>query len=228
MKTQSVLFLALATALLVAAAPLQAQTKDPLWTKALAQVETTKSLVASEVQMQMEVTDSDGKVQDRVDKKSRLTGWKDGEPVRVQTSSEASKKSEANDSNFDLALANRPDQVLSGITSAQRQAAETTLDGRPSVIFQVIGEVLKKDKKLPFTGKVWVDKDTASVLKLDYVFDPSQVPMTKKMSQSIVFGAGKDGAWLPKTSVIDATISAVFVKANVAMRFAFESWVTRP
>jgi hypothetical protein len=226
MKTQSVLTLALA--LWLAAAPLQAQTKDPLWTKVLAQVEATKGFVAGDLQMQLEVTDSDGKVLERVDKTSKLTGWKDGEPVRVNSSSEASKKSEANDSKFDLALANRPDQVLSGITSAQKQGAEATLEGRPSVIYQVVGEVVKKDKKVPFTGKVWVDKDSASILKLDYVFDPSQVPMTKKLSQSIVFAPGKDGAWLPKNSVVDATISAVFVKANLAMRVVFESWVNRP
>jgi hypothetical protein len=221
------LSLPLTVALVLAAAPLHAQVIDPLWVKAVARVESTKGLVASEIQAQMEVSDSDGKVKDRVDTKSKLTGWKDGEPVRVQTSSEESKKSDAKDAKVDIGLANRPEEVLNGISIAQRQG-ESTVDSRVSVVFQVVGEAIKKDKKVPFTGKVWVDKDTGSVMKIDYVFDPKDVPKTKKLSQSIVFGPDKDGTWLPKNSVIDATMSVVFLQFNVAMRLGFESWVKRP
>jgi hypothetical protein len=225
MKTKHLLALLLLCCLPVS--QVQAQTTDPLWQKALAHMEAIKSLVASQLQFRLEATDGDGKVQERVDTTSQLSGWKAGEPVRVVSTSSDPKQNKAADSKSDLTLANHPNEALKWIASVQRKD-EVMLGAQPSVVFEVSGEKLKNDKKLPFTGKVWLDKTTGSVLKTDYSFDPANVPMTKKMSQLVVFGANKDGVWLPKTSTADATVSAFFMLIKINMQYSFESWVARP
>jgi hypothetical protein len=206
---------------------LQAQTTDPLWQKALAHMEAIKSLVASQLQFRLEATDGDGKVQERVDTTSQLSSWKAGEPVRVVSASSDSKHNKAADSKSDLTLANHPDEALKWIQSVQRKD-EVMLGTQASVVFEVVGEKLKADKRLPFTGKVWLDKATGSVLKTDCTFDPANVPLTKRMSQSVVFGTNKDGLWLPKTATADVTASAFFTQIKINMQHSFESWVVRP
>lgn len=219
--------LALSVSCLVFSAHALAQTTDPLWLKAVAQIEASKGFVAGEVQTRVDMTDNDGKVMETVERKSTLTGWKDGKPVRAATTVGDNKKGDSANANLDLPLADQPDQVLRGVANVQRKE-EVVLDTKAAVIFQVSGERSQKDKKLPFSGRVWVDKETGSVIKLDYTFDPSNVPLTKKMSQSIAFSPTKDGVWLPKSASMDLTVSVLFSQSKVAMRYGFDAWALRP
>jgi hypothetical protein len=225
MKTKH--FLALLMLCCLPASPLHAQTTDPLWQKALAHMDAIKSLVASQLQFRLEATDGDGKVQERVETTSQRSSWKAGEPVRVVSASSESKLNKGADSKADLSLANHPDEALKWIQTVQRKD-EVMLGAQPSVVFEVVGEKLKADKKLPFTGKVWLDKATGSVLKTDYSFDTAGIPMTKKMNQSVVFGANKDGLWLPKASTAEVLASAFFTQIKISMQYSFDSWVVRP
>jgi len=63
--------------------PLRAQATDPLWAQAQAYVQGLNRLVATEIVTHTEIFDGDGKNQDTLDKVARLSGWKDGEPVRT-------------------------------------------------------------------------------------------------------------------------------------------------
>jgi hypothetical protein len=212
--------------LLIPVLSLRAQTTDPLWLQAQAHIEGTKNLVASEVAAHTEIIDGDGKNQDTIDKKTRLTGWKDGEPVRSVVSLVETQKSALGDAQFDLGLANHPDKAMSGILTVQRQE-ETTLDSKSCVVFQVTGQMVKK-KKIPFTGKVWIDKATGLPLRVDYTFDPSSIPMTKSMNQSVVYARTSEGSWLPKTVSIDALMSVMFMKIRMTIRQNLDVWVSRP
>lgn len=212
--------------LLVPVLSIRAQTADPLWLKAQAHIEGTKNLVASEVAAHTEIIDGDGKNQDTIDKKTRLTAWKDGEPVRSVVSLVETQKSALGDAQFDLGLANHPEKAMSGILTVQRQE-ETILDSIPCVVFQVTGRMEKK-KKIPFTGKVWIDKTTGLPLRVDYTFDPSSIPMTKSMSQSVVYSRTSEGSWLPKTVSIDALMSVMFMKIKMTVRQNLDVWVSRP
>jgi hypothetical protein len=215
------------TACLVALPPARAQATDPLWLKAVANMETTKGQIASLVRMRIQISNSDGKVEESSSKESKLTGWKNGQPVRSISSLDNSKGGDASDANLDTGMADRPEQTLEGIVSAVRQE-EVGLETGTQVVFKVSGEKLRKDKKLPFDGKVWVDKATGHVAKLAYTFDPSNVPLTKKLTQSTAFAPTPAGVWLPSNSAMDVLVSVIFAQKRIAMRYDFESWVTRP
>ena len=223
----------LLAALLFIAPPLslQAQTADPLWLKALEQQqsEADHPMVASEVMANTEIFDGDGKNQDTIDKRTRLTGWKDGEPERAVVSLMETHKSALGDAQFDLGLANHPEKALADILTAQRQE-ETNLDSKTCVVFQVTGMQVKgkKKTKVPFTGKVWIEKATGLAIRADFALDPSAIPMTKAMNQTVYFARTSDGHWLPKTVASDALMSVMFVKLKMTIRQNFEAWVPRP
>lgn len=210
--------------LLLPFASLRAQIADPLWQKAQALVQASGNRVASVISVHTEVFDGDGKNQDIVDKKTQLTGWKDGEPVRAVVSLTETQKGGLGDAKFDLGLANHPEKALTDIATAQRQE-ESILDGKPCVLFQVAG---KKKNKIPFTGKIWIEKATGLPLRVDYVFDPSSIPMTKAMTYSIVYAQSGNGHWLPRTVAIDTLMSIMFMKIKMTIRQTLDSWVARP
>ena len=203
---------------------LQAQSTDPLWLKAQAHIQGTNNFVAGEVTTHTEVFDGDGKNQDTIDKKTRLTGWKDGEPVRSVISLIETQKSGLGDVKFDLGLSNNPEKGLAEILTVQRQE-ETVLDSKPCFVFQITG---KKKNKIPFTGKVWIEKSNGLPLRVDYIFDPSSIPMTKSMSYSALYSRSDQGHWLPKILSIDTTISIIFMKIRMTIRQDLDAWVIRP
>jgi D-tyrosyl-tRNA(Tyr) deacylase len=92
-----------------------AQTTDPLWLKAQAHVVAIKNLVASEVTTHSESMNGDGEDKSTSDVKTRLTGWKDGEPVRTVESFIETQKTSLDATQFDLDLANHPEKAMAGI-----------------------------------------------------------------------------------------------------------------
>ncbi len=209
--------------LLAVALSLQAQTTDPLWLQAQSQIQSTRNLVAVEVSIHTEVLDGDGKNQLTVDKKTRLTGWKDGEPLRSVVSLTESQKSALGNAPLDAGVSNHPDRGFADFLTVQRQE-ETVLDSKSCVLFQVTG----KKKKISFTGKVWIEKATGLPLRVDCTYDPSSIPMTKAMSTSISYGRSGDGPWMPKVMILDSLMSVMFTKVRTTVRQDFDAWITRP
>ena len=218
--------LVLSTLMLISALSTHAQGVDPLWLKVKAQIEQTNNFVASEVSAHTEIIDGDGKNQDTIDKKTRLTGWKNGEPVRSVVSSVETHKSALGDAQFDQGLANHPEKVLAGILTVERQG-ETILDSTLCVVFKVTGQLVKK-RKISFTGTIWVEKTTGLPLRIDYYYDPSHIPMTKAMNESMIYASAGQGRWLPKTDSIDILMSIMFMKFKMTIKQSFDGWVLKP
>jgi hypothetical protein len=204
---------------------IQAQTADPLWLKAQAQVQGTRNLVASEISSHTEILLGDGKHQDIIDKKTRLTGWRDGEPVRsVVSLTETQKEAGMGDAKLDFGVANHPEKWLAEILTIQRQE-EVILNTKSCVVFRVTG---KRSGKVPFTAKAWIERATALPLRVEYTFDPSGMPLTKSMNYSTVYGRSAEGHWVPRTVVVETVMSVIFMKVKMTMRQDLDGWIPRP
>jgi hypothetical protein len=216
----------MATLLLVMgpALSLHAQITDAVWLNAHRQMSSINNLVASDVSAHIEIFDGDGKNIDTVNKKTQLTGWKNGEPIRTVTSLTETQKSPLGDAKLDFGLADHPDKDFSEILTANR-VEETSLDSKSCFLFQVSG---KKKNKVPFTGKVWIEKSSGLPLKAEYVYDPSSIPMTKSMNYSVEYGRGNGGVWLPKIVSINVLMSMMFVKVRMVIQQNLDVWIPRP
>ena len=217
----------LRTPILLLALPglaLQAQPSDPLWLQALAQLQASAKLVANETSMCIQILDGAGKSAGTSEMKCKVTGWKGGEPVRSVVSHSELDKGEQLDPGKSGRMSNHPEESLSEIQTAQR-LQETVLDGQACVLFQVTG--LKKGK-IPYTGKVWVEKAGGLPLKAEFIADAAKIPMTKAMGWNVLFGRSGDGHWVPRSMTMEALVSVMFMKIKTSSQWRFEAWSPRP
>ena len=194
---------------------------DPLWQAASETLRASRDLVASEVTTNTVVTDENGKNLDTINKSTKLTGWRDGEPVRTTVKMVESQGSGLGELKFEWGVANHPEQALSDADSIVR-AGPAMLDGKATVLFHLTGV----QRKRPFTAKVWIDEATRLPLRADYVFKGAS--MMKSMTYSIVFGRDEQARWLPLKVDSDATVSALLYQVRIQSAQQLSSWVKRP
>lgn len=194
---------------------------DPLWLAASETLRASRDLVASEVDTNTVVTDENGKNLDTIDKSTKLTGWRDGEPVRTTVKMVESQQSGLGELKFEWGIANHPEQALANADSIVR-AGPAVLDGKNAVLFHVTGV----QRKRPFTAKVWIDEATRLPLRADYAI--KGVPMTKSMAYSVLFGRDEQARWLPLKIDVDTTVSALFYQFRVQSAQQLSNWVKRP
>jgi hypothetical protein len=194
---------------------------DPLWLAATETLRASRDLVASEVEFNNVVTDADGKRLDTIRKTTKLSGWRDGEPVRTTVKMVDTEKTGLSELKFESGIANHPEEALLDATNIVR-AGPGTLDGKTAMLFQLTGI----RRKRPFTAKVWIDEASSLPLRADYAF--KDVPMTKSMNVSVRFGRDGQARWLPLKVDIDVTVSAMFHQFRVQSAQQLSNWVKRP
>lgn len=194
---------------------------DPLWQRARLALVASKTLVADEVGTEMEMIDGDGKSLGVMNITERISGWKESEPVRTIVSNDNPQYASVARTRFNISLPNRPEEALRDGGRPQRVGTER-FDGKLCVIFRVEGNV----KERSFSSKVWIDEASGLPLKAVHQFDG--IPMTKSLSESIIFGRSRDGAWVPASTIVDATVHMVFQELRVINKYKFHSWVPRP
>lgn len=205
---------------LISAASIAAQ-HDPLWLGAREAVRMSRDLVASEVISETVVTDDSGKNLDTIKKTTKLTGWRDNEPVRTTVSMVDTQQSGLGDLKFDWGIANHPEQALADGDSIVR-VGPAVLNGKTYVLFHVAGI----QKKRPFTSKVWINEATGLPMQADYTV--TGIPMTTSMTYSVVFGRDAHDRWLPLKVDINASVSALFYKFQAQSVQQLSNWVKRP
>lgn len=194
---------------------------DPVWQRAQSALDASKALVADEVGTGMEMIDGEGKSLGTMNIVEKISEWKDGEPVRTIVSNDNPQYTDVARTRFKISVPNHPEEALRNGTGPQRIGTEI-VDGKSCVVFRVDGNSGKKT----FRSKIWVDE--ASGLPLKAVHDFSGIPMTKSLSESITFGRGRDGAWVPESLVVDATVHMLFQSLRVVSKYQFRTWVLRP
>lgn len=194
---------------------------DPLWLAASETLRASRDLVAGELNADTVVTDENGKNLDTIKKTMKLTGWREGEPVRTTVKKVESQQSGLGELKFEWGIENHPEQALADADSVVR-AGPAVLDGKSAVLFHVTG----LQRKRPFTAKVWIDEATRLPLRADYAV--KGIPMTKSMTYSVLFGRDEQARWLPLKVDMDATVSALFYQFRVQSAQQLSNWVKRP
>lgn len=212
---------ALAIGLSLAGAAMAAGQPDPLWLRAQEAVRAHRDLVASEVSAETSVTAEDGKNLDTIRKSTRLSGWRDNEPVRSTVSLVESQKSGLGELKFEWGVANHPEEALADGHSVVRSGA-ATLEGKPCVQFRVTGVKGKR----PFTSTVWIEEASGLPLRADYALDGNAT--VKSMAYSVLFGRDEQARWLPLKLRLDASVSALFFKFRIQSAQQLSHWVKRP
>lgn len=194
---------------------------DPLWQRARFALDASKTMVADEVATQMEMIDGDGKSLGVMNIVERISGWKDSEPVRTIVSNDNPQYASVAGSRFRVSLPDHPENALRDGAGPQRIGSEI-FQGKSCVVFRVDGNTRERT----FSSKVWIDE--ASGLPLKVVHDFAGIPMTKSLSESIIFGRSREGAWVPEASIVDATVQMLFQRLRVISKYKAQSWASRP
>lgn len=194
---------------------------DPLWLAASEPLRAMRDLVAGDVNANTVVTGENGKNLDTIKKSSKLTGWRDGEPVRTTVKMVTSQGSGLGELKFEEGIVNQSVRALADVESVVR-AGPATLEGKTLVLFNVAG----MQKKHPFTAKVWIDEASKLPVRADYAIKASS--MAKSMTYTAVFGRDEQARWLPLTVDVDATVSALFFQFRVQSALQLSNWIKRP
>jgi len=194
---------------------------DPLWLAASETLRASRDLVASDIDTNTVITDENGKNLSTINKSTKLTGWRDGEPVRTTVKMVESQQSGLGELKLEWGIANHPEQALADADSVVR-AGPAVLDGKTAVLFHVTGV----QRKRPFTAKVWIDEANKLPLRADYATKGNA--MVKSMTYSVLFGRDEQARWLPLKIDIDATVSALFYQVRMQSAQQLSNWVKRP
>jgi hypothetical protein len=194
---------------------------DPLWLRAQETMRASRDLVAAEVGSQTIVTDEKGKSLDTITKTTKLSGWRDGEPVRGIVSKVEAQQTGLGEVKLESGVADHPEQALADGDSITR-GGPAMLDGKACVLFHVKG---MKGKR-PFTSKVWIEEASGLPLRADYATEG--LARGRSMSWSVLFGRVESAGWLPVTVKVDATMSALFYTFRVQSTQQLSNWVKRP
>lgn len=214
-------FLLVFLCLLLASPMSKAGPADPLWLAATEALRAARGLVASEVESRTVVTDEDGNTLDTIEKSTKLSGWRDGEPVRTTVKMVESQKSGLGELKFEWGIANHPEQALADADSIVR-AGPAVLDGKTAVLFHVAGT----QRKRPFTARVWIDEASSLPLRADYAI--KGIPMMKSMTYSVVFGRDGQARWLPLKVEAEALVSVPFYQLRMRSAQRLSNWIARP
>jgi hypothetical protein len=198
-----------------------APTIDPLWQQARQALDAAKTLVADEVATEMEMLDGDGKSMGVMHIIERISDWKNAEPVRTIVRNDNPEYAAVARARFKISVPNHPEDALRDGAGPRRIGSELC-DGKPCAVFRVDGS---NGGKI-FSSKVWIDE--ASGLPVRVVHDFSGMPMTASLRESIAFGRSRDGAWVPESTVVDATVHMVFQRLRVVSKYQFRTWIPRP
>lgn len=193
---------------------------DALWLRAREALAPAASKVASAVVTDMEAFDSDGRSAGRARIEERIKGWQDGEPTRDLVVLSRTEPSDVARSPVHIIVDNHPEQAL--FDGAVERRAAGTFDGKPCAVFAVSGV----RGRARYTGKVWVDENSGLPLKA--VYDYAGASILKGMTQTITFGRGGDGAWMPTHTVQDVTMSTPFKTMRIVSQHQFKAWTQRP
>lgn len=197
--------------------------QDPLWTRARERVLHIPPMVASEVTSHIDIVDGDGHPLETVDVVRRLSGWKDGDPVRTVVSQRSTRQTGLSELAFEVGIADHPDRTLFDSTMVQR--LETVQqEGRRVGVFSLKG----KRGKLAFTGKAWIDEASGFPLRVDYTLDTTSIPFTKTLSYSVLFGAPVESLCLPRQVSLDTSMWVLFQHIRISVQQRFEQWAPRP
>lgn len=181
----------------------------------------TRNLVADTVNTDMEMIDGDGRRMGTMSIQEKISGWADGEPVRVIIANSNPEHSAVAKSRFKVVVDNHPEKGLKdGATLERIESAE--YDGKACGIFMMTGAT----GKVSFKSKIWIEEATGLPLKIVHNFDG--IPMTKAMEHTITYGRNKEGAWVPATAIVDATVGILFQKLRIISKYRFLTWVKRP
>jgi hypothetical protein len=143
--------------------PVHAQTVDPLWTKALAQVQAAKGLVAQDTELVVDGIKDGKDIKKTI--KSHLTGWDKGKPVYtvvdIEPKPDPSKpapKPGSESTNF----SSTTDELFQADAPVKRTDGQV-LNGKTWTLF----EIKKSDGPMDVTMKVWVDPESGVLLRTE-------------------------------------------------------------
>lgn len=194
---------------------------DPVLAKAKEALNQARNLVADTVNTEMELIDGDGRSMGTMHIQEKISGWVQGEPVRTIIANSNPEHSAVARSRFKVVVDNHPEKGLRDGSMVQR-IDSGVYDGKPCGIFLATGA----NGKVSFKSKIWIEEATGLPLKVVHVFDG--IPMTKAMEHTITYGPSKEGAWVPVTAVVDATVGILFQKMRIISTYHFLTWVKRP
>jgi hypothetical protein len=191
------------------------------WAKAKEALLAAQNLVADTVNTDIEMFDGGGNSMGTMSIREKISGWADGEPVRAIIASSNPEHTAVAKSRFKAIVDNHPEKSLRDGATLER-VESAVYEGKPCGLYLATGT----NGKVSFRSKIWIEESTGLPLKV--VHDFEGFPMTKAMEHSITYGRSKEGAWVPESAVVDATVSLLLQKVRIISKYRFLSWVKRP
>lgn len=207
----------LAATLAVAAAPLRAQTTDPLWTSVVAQLEGARRWAPAEIELVNDAgSGSDAKHSVAT---MRLSGWKEGKPVYELVKIQPPDKKPPKDFDFLNGLTSLADSLTSGATP--RRTDGQPLDGGTYSVFEDrFDETLHSG-----SVRLWVDPVSGAPRQMVLVV---HVPLMVDATITTRYSPGPQGYAMPAHIDYAIQIQIPFKKGRAHLQQTSTSWVARP
>jgi hypothetical protein len=211
---------ALAIAGLSFALPLQAQTADPLWTKALAHAALVKKWAPEEKNLRIDAVSDDKHERTKV--KARLKGWENGKPVyetvqiepKPESGKSAKGQSEMNEAG------NLGDELMRANAPVKRTDGQV-LHGKSWTMF----DVAESKGPVDVSVRLWVDPVTGVA---HHVESKIRGTLMFDMFLATTYAPHKQAGSLPERSDFRLKVLVPFVDAKVNIVSSMDNWIPRP
>ncbi len=197
-------------------------TEVPLWGQAIKKVQASRSLVASKVTTHLDVYDGKDSFQGSLETVHALSGWKQDKPLR-KSISEVAKGSPGFTMTLNLGIEDKPGEALDGYDTWVSKGL-SRLGAKPVTLFEAAG----MSGSAPSKALVYVDPDSALPLRVDYTLPIHSNFGTRIVNATVLFGATKNGAWVPQTAIIDQSGKFMFWSRHLIIKKTYEDWAPRP
>jgi hypothetical protein len=210
---------ALSASVHAVAAP-AAKPVDPLWAKAVAQVNTMKKWIPEDFDMDVEVNDGDEVTKTK--SRSHLTSWEKGKPNYVVKEISSSKPGKPKDGNLKIdSFTSMAEQIVKEDAPVKRSDNQP-LGGKKWTVFQLT----ESQTGVKIDTKVWVDPQSGALHHMDTVIN---VPLLADIAMSTAYGDNAEIGVVPKASDISVEIRIPFKSgAKIHMLNTPLNWIKRP
>ncbi len=196
---------------------------SPLLARALEQMRPAKPLVAGKVITRLDVYDGKDTFLGAMDTVDAIDALRKDAPPTRRTISSRTQGSPGFTMDLSLHFEDHPGEVLDGYDTWTPKG-NSYYNGAPVELYEGVAESKGENSKV----LVFVDLLNALPIKAEFLIPIHSTFGNRSISATVLFGATKDGIWVPRTATIDQAGRVMFWRRHLIIRKTYEDWVKRP
>lgn len=195
-----------------------------LWNRAQTQNARLAQLFAKRVKTRSDMYNGKGAPMASSEDVDVFKELKGGIPIRVRQSHTSSSGRGLNLPDLPVDVMDHPE---SGLRKADkvRPAGEEVVFGWKCRVFDIEGV---DEDRTPFSGRAWIEAESARPVKVEYVVDVAHGPSTIKALKALSYSVVYDAESRPVKVSLDLTVSLLFARFRTVMQQELSDWASRP